>query len=159
MWKLLISINKKLVYAIPVMIVLGFIFGKNVSVETVKSLKSLILPLTFLMVYPMMVTLNIKSLKDGIKNVKLQLTTQFINFFIIPFLAYGLGKWFFPDNSYMALGLLLAALLPTSGMTISWTGFAKGNMASAVNMTVIGLTLGFQSTGISFAIHISSAVD
>lgn len=42
----------------------------------------------------------------------------------------------------MALGLLLASLLPTSGMTISWTGFAKGNMGAAINMTVIGLTLG-----------------
>jgi predicted Na+-dependent transporter len=46
----------------------------------------------------------------------------------------------------MALGLLLASLLPTSGMTISWTGFAKGNLAAAVNMTVIGLTLGSLAT-------------
>jgi predicted Na+-dependent transporter len=46
----------------------------------------------------------------------------------------------------MALGLLLAALLPTSGMTISWTGFAKGNLAAAINMTVIGLTLGSLAT-------------
>jgi len=95
MWKFLISINKKLIYAIPVMIVIGFIFGKSVSADTVKQLKSLIVPMTFLMVYPMMVTLNIKSLKDGIKNVKLQLTTQFINFFIVPFLAYASGLWFF----------------------------------------------------------------
>lgn len=142
MWKFLISINKKLVYAIPVMIVLGFFFGKVVDGHIVKQLKNLIVPLTFLMVYPMMVTLNIKHLQDGIKNVKLQVLTQFINFLIIPFLAYGLGVWFFPDNPYMALGLLLAALLPTSGMTISWTGFAKGNMGAAINMTVIGLTLG-----------------
>ena len=57
MWNFLISINKKLIYAIPVMIVLGFIFGKLVSPETVKQLKSLIVRMTFLMVYPMMVTL------------------------------------------------------------------------------------------------------
>ena len=42
----------------------------------------------------------------------------------------------------MTLGLLLAALVPTSGMTISWTGFARGNLAAAVKMTVIGLVLG-----------------
>jgi len=142
MWKILISINKKLVYAIPVMMVLGFIFGKTLEQEMIKQLKQLIVPFTFLMVYPMMVTLNIKHLKEGIKNVKLQLLTQLINFTIIPFIAYGLGLYFFPDNHYMALGLLLAALLPTSGMTISWTGFAKGNMGAAINMTVIGLTLG-----------------
>ena len=127
MWKFLLSINKKLFWAIPVMMSLGFLFGRSVNQETVKSLKALIMPLTFLMVYPMMVTLNIQHLKEGIKNVKLQVVTQAINFGIVPFLAYGLGRYFFPDNNYMALGLLLASLLPTSGMTISWTGFAKGN--------------------------------
>lgn len=148
-----------MVYAIPVMIVLGFLFGKSIGAESVKNLKNLILPLTFLMVYPMMVTLNLKSLKDGIKNVKLQLTTQLINFLIVPFMAYGLGLWFFPDNSYMALGLLLAALLPTSGMTISWTGFAKGNMGAAVNMTVIGLTLGSLATPVYVMLLLGAEVD
>jgi ACR3 family arsenite efflux pump ArsB len=146
MWRFLLSINKKLFWAIPVMMLLGFLFGKCVNQETIKSLKSLIMPLTFLMVYPMMVTLNIKHLKEGIKNVKLQVLTQAINFGIVPFLAYVLGIYFFPDNHYMALGLLLASLLPTSGMTISWTGFAKGNMGAAINMTVIGLTLGSLAT-------------
>ncbi|MCF8055721.1 MAG: bile acid:sodium symporter [Desulfocapsa sp.] len=159
MWNFLISINKKLVYAIPVMILLGFVFGKIVSAETVIQMKVLIVPLTFLMVYPMMVTLNIKHLKDGIKNVKLQLLTQSINFLVVPFLAYGLGLWFFPDSHYMALGLLLAALLPTSGMTISWTGFAKGNMGAAINMTVIGLTLGSLLTPVYVMFLLGAKVD
>ncbi len=42
----------------------------------------------------------------------------------------------------MALAILLSGLVPTSGITISWTGFAKGNVAAAVKMTIIGLTLG-----------------
>jgi ACR3 family arsenite efflux pump ArsB len=146
MWSFLIKINKKLVYAIPTMMAAGFIFGVSFDAETVKKLKALIVPLTFLMVYPMMVTLNIKHLKDGIKNIKLQFLTQCINFAVIPFVAYGLGLYFFPGQPYLALGLLLAALLPTSGMTISWTGFAKGNMGAAINMTVIGLTLGSLAT-------------
>lgn len=159
MWKLLISVNKKLVYAIPVMMVLGFVFGKTVDAATVKQLKQLIIPFTFLMVYPMMVTLNIKHLKEGIKSVKLQIVTQLINFLVIPFLAYGLGLYFFPDSNYMALGLLLAALLPTSGMTISWTGFAKGNMGAAINMTVIGLTLGSLLTPVYVQSLLGARVD
>lgn len=142
MWKLLIKINKNLIYAIPALMAAGFCFGAYVDPDLVKKLKSWIMPMTFLMVYPMMVTLNIKHLQQGLKNVKLQVLAQVINFGIIPFAAYGLGLWFFPDQPYMALGLLLASLLPTSGMTISWTGFAKGNMGAAINMTVIGLTLG-----------------
>jgi ACR3 family arsenite efflux pump ArsB len=146
MWKFFIGINKRLIIAIPAVMLVGFTFGAFGDAATVKSLKSLIMPMTFLMVYPMMVTLNIKHLKQGIKNVKLQLLTQVINFAVIPFVAYGLGRLFFADQPYMALGLLLAALLPTSGMTISWTGFAKGNMGAAINMTIIGLTLGSLAT-------------
>ncbi len=145
MWKYLIKINKHLVYAIPAMMLAGFITGILLSSEIVRSLKYLIVPLTFLMVYPMMVTLNIKHLKQGL-NLKLQGITQFINFGVIPFIAYLLGLIFFPQQPYMALGLLLASLLPTSGMTISWTGFAKGNMGAAINMTVIGLIAGSLAT-------------
>jgi len=146
MWNFLIKINKRLVVVIPAMMAAGYLFGLGAAPGYLSILKALILPFTFLMVYPMMVTLNIKALQDGIKNVGLQLSAQGINFLVVPFVAYGLGLVFFRDQPYMALGLLLASLLPTSGMTISWTGFAKGNLAAAVNMTVIGLTLGSLAT-------------
>lgn len=145
MWNLLIGINKKLVYAIPVLMVAGMVFGGVIDQTIVAKLKLLIIPLTFLMVYPMMVTLNIQHLKQGLEP-KLQGSAIVINFAIIPFVAFLLGRVFFADQPYMALGLLLAALLPTSGMTISWTGFAKGNMGAAINMTVIGLTIGSLAT-------------
>ena len=124
------------------MLIAGFIFGVFVKAGF---LKSLILPFTFLMVYPMMVTLKIKQVLEG-GDGKAQIYTQLINFAIIPFVAFGAGKVFFPESPYMALGLLLAALVPTSGMTISWTGFAGGNLAAAVKMTVVGLILGSLAT-------------
>ena len=145
MWKYLININKNLVIAIPCMMVAGFFVGVFTDQQFVNTLRYLIVPLTFLMVYPMMVTLNFKQLRQGL-NIKLQSVTQLINFGIIPFIAYLLGLVFFPGQPYMALGLLLASLLPTSGMTISWTGFAKGNMGAAINMTVIGLLAGSLAT-------------
>jgi len=145
MWKFLFKINKNLVYAIPMMLATGLVFGSVIDQSLIKQLKSLIVPLTFLMVFPMMVTLNIKHLKQGLQP-KIQGSAIFINFAIIPFAAFFLGRVFFADQPYMALGLLLASLLPTSGMTISWTGFAKGNMGAAINMTVIGLTLGSLAT-------------
>lgn len=141
MWKLLIRINKNLVYAIPALMIAGLLFGNIIDQSIVARMKALIIPLTFLMVYPMMVTLNINHLKQGLQP-KIQGSAMFINFAIIPFVAFFLGRFFFADQPYMALGLLLASLLPTSGMTLSWTGFAKGNMGAAINMTVIGLTLG-----------------
>jgi arsenite transporter len=142
MWKLLQVISKRLIIAIPLMMVLGFVYGILVDA---RPLKILIVPFTFLMVYPMMVTLKIRKVFEG-GDFKAQWLTQAINFIVIPPAAYLIGTYFFNGSPYMILGLLLAGLVPTSGMTISWTGFAKGNMAAAVKMTVIGLTIGSLAT-------------
>ncbi len=108
-------------------------------------LKVLIIPLTYLMVYPMMINLQIQKVLSG-GDYKVQTLTQLINFGVIPFLAFGMGRVFFADQPLIALGLLLASLLPTSGMTISWTGFAQGNISAAIKMTVVGLILGSLAT-------------
>lgn len=138
MWKRLAFLQKNLIHSIPVFMILGILFGYFYNTSF---LKMLILPLTFLMVYPMMVNLQIKKVFSK-GDSKVQIVTQIINFAIIPFLAFGLGKIFFHNNPLIALGLLLTALLPTSGMTISWTGFAKGNLNAAIKMTIIGLVVG-----------------
>ncbi len=142
MWKVLQTINKNLIIAIPLLMAAGFVTGIFINAAP---LKQLIVPFTFLMVYPMMVTLKIKKVIEG-GDTKAQILTQLLNFGVIPFMAFGLGMLFFKDQPYMALGLLMAGLVPTSGMTISWTGFAKGNVEAAVKMTVIGLTLGSIAT-------------
>ncbi|WP_374276436.1 arsenic resistance protein [Azonexus sp.] len=142
MQKLLSLISKNLILAIPVVMVAGFVAG---LLAPVGWLKGLIVPLTFLMVYPMMVTLKLAKVLEG-GDLRAQGLAQAINFGIIPFVAYGLGVFFFPAQPYYAMGLLLAALLPTSGMTISWTGFAGGNLGAAVKMTVLGLILGSLAT-------------
>lgn len=142
MWKLLEQIQKNLIWAIPTSMVLGIVVG---YITNPAPLKALIIPLTFLMVYPMMINLQIQKVFSG-QDYKLQLVTQLINFAVVPFFAFGIGQFFFADRPLIALGLLLASLLPTSGMTISWTGFAKGNLNAAVKMTVIGLILGSIAT-------------
>jgi ACR3 family arsenite efflux pump ArsB len=142
MWKILGNITKNLTLAIPIIMVSGFVFG---IIFNAQFLKGLIIPFTFLMVYPMMVNLNFQKVLEG-GDTKAQVLTQVINFGIVPFLAYSLGRIFFSNSPYMALGLLLTGLVPTSGMTISWTGFAKGNLEAAVKMTIIGLTLGSVAT-------------
>ncbi len=138
MWRILQLMQKNLVIAIPFLMISGILFG---YLTDASFLKVTIIPLTFLMVYPMMINLQIEKLMQG-GGAKVQLTAQAINFLVIPFVAFFLGSYFYSDSPAIILGLLLAALLPTSGMTISWTGFAKGNMAAAIKMTVIGLILG-----------------
>ena len=142
MWKILGFFQKNLVWSIPIFMVTGLIAGIVIDPAP---LKALIIPLTFLMVYPMMINLQVQKVLTG-GDHRVQLLTQLINFGVIPFFAFGMGKLFFADRPLVALGLLLASLLPTSGMTISWTGFAKGNISAAVKMTVIGLVLGSMAT-------------
>ncbi|MFO7710326.1 MAG: bile acid:sodium symporter [Candidatus Woesearchaeota archaeon] len=139
---MLYFLQRNLTYTIPLFMIGGLFFGYFLDPSF---LKAFIMPLTFLMVYPMMVNLQIRkvfSKGDG----KVQVATQVLNFLVIPFIAFGIGIFFFPESPLLALGLLLTALLPTSGMTISWTGFARGNINAAIKMTVIGLVAGSLAT-------------
>ncbi|MBP6720273.1 MAG: arsenic resistance protein [Rhodoferax sp.] len=138
MWNLLNWLQKNLTWSIPLAMLAGLLFGQLTDPAF---LRLAILPLTFLMVYPMMVTMNLKELlKPG--GAKLHGVTQAINFILMPAIGYGMGVLFFAEQPMVRLALLLTALLPTSGMTISWTGFAKGNVPAAVKMTVVGLIVG-----------------
>jgi ACR3 family arsenite transporter len=136
---LLSFLQKRLSLAVPAFMFLGFFSG--LLIKDVSLLSRLILPLTFLMVYPMMVTMQFKKIFER-GDSKVQLTAQLLNFAVIPFMALFLCRIFFGDSPYLALGILLVSLLPTSGMTISWTGMSRGNMAAAVKMTVFGLLAG-----------------
>jgi ACR3 family arsenite efflux pump ArsB len=147
MWSALAFLQKNLVWTIPAMMLAGLAVGSTVDA---RPLAAAIVPLTFLMVYPMMVNLQLDKVFSG-GGLRCQVVTQLLNFGVIPFIAFGLGLLFFPGDlesgdPMVRLGLLLAALLPTSGMTISWTGFAKGDMPAAVKMTVVGLILGSIAT-------------
>lgn len=136
--KLLVLIKKNLIVSIMVAMISGLIIGYYLDTTW---LTNLIIPLTFMLVYPMMVTMNFKVLKQK-SNIKLQLITQVINFIVFPAIAFGLGYIFFQDLPFFRLALLLIALLPTSGMTISWTVMAKGNVNEVLRMVIVGLFLG-----------------
>ncbi len=142
LWNMLNGINKNLAVMIPFCMGLSLVTGHFCNVGI---LKSLIIPFTFLMVYPMMVNLDFAKIFE-LGDFKAQLLAQAINFLIIPFFALWIGSLFFADNQFAKIGLLLASLLPTSGMTISWTGFARGNVVAAVKMTVLGLIAGSIAT-------------
>jgi ACR3 family arsenite efflux pump ArsB len=154
-WGTIEFLKKNLAWSILSFMVMGILVG---AFFNVKVLKTFIMPLTFLMVYPMMVTLKINELfeKGG---EKANVIALIINFLIIPFIALGIGKLFFKDSPLLIVGLLLSALLPTSGMTISWTGFANGNMHTAIKMTVIGLIVGSIATPIYIKVLVGQTVN
>ena len=159
MWQLLSKLQKNLVWSIPISMTLGLLYGYWFNAVP---LKQCIIPVTFIMVYPMMVTLNVKSIFKGNDRI-LQLTTQLINFVIIPLLAYYTGKLFFAGEiekyGLWAVGLFLIGVLPTSGMTISWTGFARGNKEAAIKMVVFGLVIGALAAPVYTKIFMGTTID
>jgi ACR3 family arsenite efflux pump ArsB/nucleotide-binding universal stress UspA family protein len=159
MWRVLSFLQKNLVWSIPISMSAGLLFGYFFDAS---SLKQFIIPVTFIMVYPMMVTLNVKTIFKG-QDYKLQLTTQVINFVLVPLLAFYTGKFFFgggPEKyALWAVGLFLIGVLPTSGMTISWTGFAKGNKEAAIKMVVFGLVLGALAAPVYTKIFMGATID
>jgi arsenite transporter len=131
------GVGKHLVLLIPIAMVLGFAAG---ALFDMSALKVLVLPMTMLMVYPMMIGFRPEeaiSRTDG-KAIGIAMA---MNFVLLPAIAWGLAQAFFHGDPHLFVGMVLAGLFPTSGMTISWTGFAKGNVRAAVKMTVIGLLL------------------
>lgn len=135
--KILYWIKSHLIYSILISIGTGLIVGYLFDVSW---MRHLIMPLTFMLVYPMMVTLKLSSVFEKM-NVKLQGATAITNFVIFPLLAFVIGQLFFRTEPYFQLGLLLIALFPTSGMTVSWTILAKGNVQEAIKMVVFGLLI------------------
>lgn len=138
MKKLYFFPQKHLLISVPATLSLGFIVGTFVDTSF---LKSTILFATIIMIYATMVGFKWKELTH-LKEKKILFASIVINFIIIPFIAFLIGKTMLQHHPIMFAGLALSALLPTSGMTISWTAIQKGNMAAAVKLTVFGLVLG-----------------
>lgn len=129
------GISANLIVLIPFAMVLGVTVGLVVDLKTAQVL---VLPLTMLMVFPMLVNFRVAQVAEAgdWKAVGLAMAVDFV---AVPFIAWGLARAFFADQPGLYVGMVLAGLFPTSGMTISWTGMAKGNVAAAIKMTVIGL--------------------
>ncbi len=130
--------QKHLMFSIPATLVLGFILGAFVDTSF---LKPTILIGTIIMIYATMVGFKIKELTSK-KGNKIVAYSLLINFLIIPLVAFALGKSLLSEHPIMFAGLALSALLPTSGMTISWTAIHKGNVPAAIKLTVFGLIIG-----------------
>jgi len=132
---------------------LGLLIGYYYNLS---QLKFFVLPLTMLMIYPMMVNLKLGELTE-LKNFKLIITALIINFAVIPFVAFTIGNVFFSNTGYL-LALIIMGSLPTSGMTISWTGFAKGSVKDAIKITILGLLIGSMLIPVYIKLFLGTAV-
>ena len=136
--RLLKFIKKNLPYLIVLFLALGLLYGYFSRPMYLKNYVSAVL---FLMIYPMMINLKVTDVFKSINNVKPLLLSLGINFILAPIAAFILGKMFFGDEPMLLVGIILIGLIPTSGMTASWTGLAKGNLRLSLVMISVNLVL------------------
>jgi len=124
--------------AIFISLIIGFVAGLGLDTTP---LKRFVLPLTFVIIYPSMIGFRFNEI-FGRSHGKLLAAAMLVNFTLVPGVAYLLGTVFLADSPQLFAGLAIAALLPTSNMTISFTMMSGGNVPASVKMTAIGLLLG-----------------
>jgi len=130
--------SQNLVYVIPSIILFGLLWGYFFDTS---ALKPLILPTVVLMVYPAMIGFSLDELVR-LREKKLVLLSFFVNFLLVPLVAYSLGLLFLFGSPRLFAGLVITSLLPTSNMTVAYTVLAKGNVKAAIKITVTSLILG-----------------
>jgi len=138
MVRILTFVREHLLFLILTSMALGLLNG---FMGIGPSLKSMVLPILLIMVYPMMINIKMEEVAGAFKDFKPVLLSLVINFLLMPLLAYAVARVFFDNNPLFAIGLYLIALLPTSGMTAAWTGMARGNLNTALVIIAVNLLL------------------
>ncbi len=156
MKKILLGAKKYLTWSIPIMIVIGLATGALVNV---KPLKALVNPILFIMVFPMMLNVKIKDILDVIKSPRAVYISVLLNFAVAPVLAFIVGRIFLSHDPMLMLGMVLIGLLPTSGMTASWTGLAGGKVQTALVMMTINLLISMFMIPLYMNLFLASSIE
>ena len=138
-------LDKYLPVYVTLAMIAGFYVGTHANLkpyhETLKTLNMLVV---ISMIYPMMINLRLGELKNSAKLGKQLAIALTMGLVISPLIMYGaiwLTELFHPVNHMLALGLLLAVVVPCSSMSIAYTGFTKGNIELATIVVALSFTL------------------
>lgn len=147
--------SKNISLVVSIMIAIGLFVGNYVNTEYLRVL----MPIAILtMILPTMIGFKWREMTN-LSHWKVFAAAGLINFIMIPLLAYTLGYVSLSDQPDLFAGLALASLLPTSGMTISWTMFYKGNVAASIKITAISLIIGAIVTPIYLTMMFSQTIE
>ena len=125
-----------LLYASLAMI-LGVLAGHYLNL---KGLSKLIIPVVFIMIFPMMVNLSFSSLKKIKGSTKPLVEAMILNFIIAPSLMWLLASIFISDAK-IRLALMLLSIAPASSMGLGYIGLAEGHMLTGATIVAVAFLL------------------
>ncbi|MCD6127838.1 MAG: arsenic resistance protein [Methanomicrobia archaeon] len=120
------NLSKNMLLYTLIALVFGFIAGYYFQTEVYSEL---ILPVVFIMIYPMMINMSLSHLKEIRGSAKPLLTALIVNFIYAPIIMYFLVKLFVPDTQ-IALALMFLSIAPASSMGLGYIGLAEGHILS-----------------------------
>jgi ACR3 family arsenite efflux pump ArsB len=129
---LLVGLKGNLIYVVIASLVGGLAFGQVAGAGIKSLVQAAVVPVLFLMIYPMMINIDLREILNVRTHAKVVGLTLLLNFVFAPLLAVGLARLFFDGSVSYAVGLYFIALIPSSGMTAAWTGLAGGDLESAL---------------------------
>ncbi|MHA1719147.1 MAG: arsenic resistance protein [Promethearchaeota archaeon] len=126
------NLSKNMLIYTLLMMVLGFSLG---YLFDLKWMSNLILPIVFIMIYPMMVNISLSHLKHIKGSMKPLIEALILNFIIAPALFFVLTIPLTDER--IRLALLLLAVAPASSMGLGYLGLAEGHMISGAIIVAI----------------------
>ncbi|RLF82725.1 arsenic resistance protein [Thermococci archaeon] len=143
--KLKNHLDKYLPVYVTLAMIAGFYVGTHTNLKPYhETLKTLNMFVVISMIYPMMINLRLGELKNSAKLGKQLAIALTMGLVISPLIMYGaiwLTNLVHPINHMLALGLLLAVVVPCSSMSIAYTGFTRGNIELATIVVALSFTL------------------
>ncbi len=139
--RFLLGLKSNLIFVVLASLAIGLAFGQVAGDGTRDLLQAAVVPVLFLMIYPMMINIDLKEVVNVRSHAGTVLLSVFVNFVVAPLVAVGLARLFFAGNIEYAIGLYFIALIPTSGMTAAWAGLANGDLGSALVAMAVNLLL------------------
>lgn len=133
------TLKSNLIYVVIGSLIAGLAFGQVAGESSRRLLQAAIVPVLFLMIYPMMINIDLNEIRNVRTHVRPVGLSLVVNFLVTPLLAVLLARAFFTGSIEYTVGLYFIALIPTSGMTAAWTGLANGDLESALVAMAVNL--------------------
>ncbi len=130
--------SKHLIYVIPCIIGIALVSGRLVDTSP---LKTLILPVAMLTIFPAMIGFQPREL-IRLTDMRLMIVNLLLNFIVLPFLAVLIGALLLESWPEIRLGLLIISVVPGGNMAVAFTMFFKGNVKASLKLSASNLILG-----------------
>ena len=121
-----LNFRKYILFWVLLAMIAGYLAGRYNPARVV-SLKSLLAPMAFLMIFIMVFPSNLSSLLK-LKLYVYPIMVSFILFILSPFLAYAVS-YIIPDKfHFLKTGIIISSSVPPYAMLSAWTGFLEGDI-------------------------------